>query len=135
MIRYRAGYKYQLINDYRCQTQVFPGIDIVTEYIELERDGILTIRHMYAWDGASWPAIDTKNFMRGSLVHDAFAQLLRDGYLDSSFFKPVNKELRKIVLEDGMWKIRAWWVYIGVQYISNGAWAKPGGERHFKEAP
>lgn len=50
-IRYRSGYKYQLVNDYRVQTSILPGFDIETEFVELDCSGMLTIRHGYAWDG------------------------------------------------------------------------------------
>jgi len=136
-IKYRTGYKYWLANDYKVRTDIVPGVDIVTEFIELTRDGALFIKHGYAWDGASFPAIDTKNFMRGSLVHDAFAQLMRDGYIDREvWFTMVNRELQKICLEDGMWRIRAWWVFVGVEKISGGKWAEWGdGGKHLLVAP
>lgn len=135
-IRYRSGYKYQLVNDYRVQTSIKPAVDIVTEFIELDRSGVLLIRHSYAWDGPSGPTIDTKNFMRGSLKHDAFAQLMREGYLDHEiWFTPVNRDLQETCLEDGMSCIRAQWVFLGVEH-SGGSWAKGGdGGKPLMEAP
>jgi hypothetical protein len=35
-----------------------------------EKTHNLNILEEYCWDGASGPAIDTQNFMRGSLLHD-----------------------------------------------------------------
>ena len=136
-IRYRRGYKYQLVNDYRVQTDIRPDYDVETEFVQLDRAGALTIRHGYAWDGASGPTLDTANFMRGSLVHDALAGLMRDGYLErSTWFTPVNRELRKICIEDGMWRIRAVWVFIGVEYLGGKSWAKWGdGGKRLCEAP
>ena len=136
-IKYRTGYKYWLANDYKVRTDIVPGVDIVTEFIELTRDGALTIRHGYAWDGASGPTLDTANFMRGSLVHDALAGLMRDGYLErSTWFTPVNRELRKICIEDGMWRIRAVWVFIGVEYLGGKSWVQWGdGGKHLLVAP
>jgi hypothetical protein len=37
----------------------------------------------YAWNGPSGPTLDTRNFMRGSLVHDALYQLMREGRMDN----------------------------------------------------
>ncbi len=76
-IRYRSGYKYQLVDDYSVKVRVKPDENISTEFIALDKDGVLKMNQGYAWDGPSGPTIDTKNFMRGSLVHDALYQLMR----------------------------------------------------------
>ena len=116
MIYYKDGYKYQLDKDYTVQTEIIPGYDILTKFIELTLEGVLTVRAGYAWDGASGPGIDTKNIMRGSLVHDALYQLSRQEYLSGASRLQADLELKKICLEDGMSRIRAWWVYKGVRW-------------------
>lgn len=55
-----------------------------------------------------------KNFMRGSLIHDALYQLMREGLVDEGFFDAANEELRIACLQDGMCKFRAWYIYKGV---------------------
>lgn len=75
----------------------------------------LKILKGYCWDGPSGPAIDTKDFMRGSLVHDCLYQLIRDGYITSSYRKTADTLLKKICREDGMSLIRSIWVYLGVR--------------------
>lgn len=124
MIRYCAGYKYQLAEDYRVVIPITPGGFIRTEYIRLDTDGTLAITEGYAWDGPSGPTIDTKNFMRGSLVHDALYQLMREGHLPQDCRDDADRVLRDICLEDGMSAIRAHWVYIGVR-VGGGPAAKP----------
>ena len=74
-IAYKAGYKYQLKAEYVVQIDIKPAALIDIEYLALTPTGALTIRKGYAWDGPSGPTIDTLNFMRGSLVHDALYQL------------------------------------------------------------
>jgi hypothetical protein len=74
-IRYRSGYKYQLVDASSVEVNIRPAAQIDTDYIALTADGLLTVKKSYAWDGPSGPTIDTKNFMRGSLVHDALYQL------------------------------------------------------------
>lgn len=69
-IKYRAGYKYQLVSDYIIETKIL-GYNIDTKYIKLFPDGKLTIIEGYAWDGCSGPTKDDKTNMRGGLVHDA----------------------------------------------------------------
>jgi len=116
IIKYKEGFKYQLARDF----SVFLPINtldkiIESDYIILNTSGMLEIKKGYAWDGASGIAIDTKNFMRGSLVHDALYQLMREGWLPQDFREKADKILRTIVKEDGMSSIRAWWVYTAVR--------------------
>jgi hypothetical protein len=115
-IKYRGGYKYQLIEPYAVTVAIKPPFDICHDYISLSTNGVLTINGGYAWDGPSGPTVDTKNFMRGSLVHDALYQLMREGHLSQECRKIVDEELRRICREDGMSSIRAWWVYRGVRF-------------------
>jgi len=115
-IAYKSGYKYQLDAPYTCKVAVTPFKHVSTKYIELSTRGELTIHAGYAWDGPSGPTIDTKTFLRGSLVHDVLYQLMRDGWLMSTKWRETaDVELRRLCLEDGMWRIRAWWVYRGVR--------------------
>ena len=58
----------------------------------------------------------TDNFMRGSLVHDVLYQMMRRGQLPEALcFHAANDELRKICLEDGMSRLRAWYVWKAVE--------------------
>lgn len=115
VIKYRGGYKYQLAAGHATKVFVFPTVHIATEYIVLSKEGVLVINEGYAWDGPSGPTVDTKNFMRGSLVHDALYQLMREGLLPEYWREQADKELQRICIEDGMWRIRAWWVYRAVR--------------------
>ncbi len=107
-IRYRSGYKYQLIEEYRIAVAVRPEGPFQTTYIDLDADGNMRVKMGYAWDGPSGPSFDTKNFMRGSLVHDALYQLMRDHGLASERWRATaDLELKRICLEDGMSRLRA----------------------------
>ena len=135
MIFYKDGYKYQLYHTYQIQTALRPEVSIETEYIALATDGLLSIKEGYAWDGPSGPAIDTKTFMRGSLVHDALYQLMRERHLDHNKFRALaDEELRRICLEDGMWVVRAWWVYKSVRFFADPA-SEPSNEKPVLTAP
>ena len=115
-------YKYQLVAD--CVTPIaISGLDLShSDFIALTKGGTLTVKNKYAWDGPSGPTIDTKTFMRGSLVHDALYQLMRLGALDrSEYRKTADRELRRICIEDGMWRFRAWYVYWGVRMFGGKA--------------
>lgn len=121
-IRYAKGYKYQLRLTYIGLIGIKPEQDIITEYIRLGTDGNLTIMEGYAWDGPSGPTIDTPDFMRGSLIHDALYQLMREKHLDHDTYREAaDLELKKACLEDGMWSIRAWGVHQAVRLFGSPA--------------
>ncbi len=121
-VEYKGGYKYQLFKDYELDIRIRPGTDIETDFIELDRNGRLKLNKGYAWDGPSGPTLDTRNFMRGSLVHDALYQLMRMEKLSHERHREAaDDELRRICREDGMSPIRAWWVYQGVRQFGEGS--------------
>ena len=134
-IVYKGGYKYQLKRGYRVQITLRPAQPIDTEYIKLDAAGNLSLKEGYAWDGPSGPTVDTLNFMRGSLVHDALYQLMRERHLDHGKHKePADRLLQKICREDGMTAIRAWEVYQGVHLFGSPA-ADPAHDRPLTKAP
>lgn len=133
-IGYRSGYKYQLVGDYTIQTPLIPIEDVDTDYLGLTRGGLLTIKDGYAWDGPSGPTFDTRSFMRGSLVHDACYQLLREGYMLSDMREVADRLLRDICIEDGMGVLRAWMVYNGVR-IGGAPAADPAASHRIIHAP
>lgn len=134
-IAYNGGYKYQLKELYTVAIDIRPASPINTTYIALDLDGTLTIREGYAWDGPSGPTVDTLNFMRGSLVHDALYQLMREGLLDPDVHREAaDRLLQQICKEDGMSSLRAWWVYQGVRLFADFA-ADPASKRPLTRAP
>jgi len=133
-IAYSDGWKYQLRDDVCVSTLLFPEKEVRTEYIDMNFSGSLTIRKGYAWDGPSGPTIDTKNFMRGSLVHDALYQLIRGGHLPKEARNHADRLLQQLCVADGMWKIRAWWVYQGVSKFGE-KFVGPAGEHKTIYAP
>jgi hypothetical protein len=126
MIKYRAGYKYQTAEDYTIQTGIIPPgpIDNIA-FLSLSETGELWIRCGYAWDGISGPTFDTESTRRGSLVHDALYQLMREGYLDPAIYKEqADRLFCRICVEDAKWprlaKARAAFDYQGLRI---GGWA------------
>ena len=107
-MKFKKGYKYQLTEESEFfQTRMRPDKDIETTFISLKMDGEMEVFPSYAWDGASGPTWDSNSNYRGSLGHDAEAQLMRIGLLSRSFRLASNKDLYDWCLEDGMWRIRA----------------------------
>ena len=62
--------------------------------------------------------------MRGSLVHDAPYQLMREQHLGQEHREYADRLLREICVAAGMSQIRAWWVYQGVR-LGGASSAKP----------
>jgi hypothetical protein len=130
-------YKYQSMRDYKYQTTIRLNHDIkIQGFIALSSTGLLTISKGYAWDGPSGPTIDTNNFMRGSLVHDALYQLMRMKLLSVTLKDLADHLLRQICREVGMCWFRAWYVYWGVRLFAKSAVTKPQeGDTQIIEAP
>lgn len=141
-IHYKGGYKYQLQEDYLHYFPVpFPTRlehKVQTKYLSVTlfmNYASILISKGYAWDGPSGPTFDTKNFMRGSLVHDAMYQLIRLEKLDKNVYrKYADQELYRICREDGMNWFRANIVYYGLRIGGNPA-ARKRGENKLHTAP
>lgn len=118
-MKYRSlrNWKYELLEMYKIEIEIDYAAYARSSYLAL-RHGTLFIFKGYAWDGPSGPTIDTKTFMRASLVHDALCQLIAEGKLDKKYRKRADEILREICLEDGMSKFRAWYVYNAVRMYS-----------------
>lgn len=117
-INYRSlrAYKYQLMEDY---TYALPhaeweNTDLQTDFYSLA-DGVLTVRAGYCWDGPSGPTFDTPDFMRGSLVHDVLYQMMREKEQPQTMRPLADDVLRLVCIEDGMSRLRAWYVWKGVR--------------------
>jgi len=107
-IVYTSGYKYQLSDDAVVNIPALkPYTGIATRYIAILPGAVLLIRKGYAWDGASGPTWDSKNSMRGSLVHDALYQLMRRDLVAQDFRKTADQLIYRICIADGMWRWRA----------------------------
>ena len=124
-----------MANTYQITVSIKPEKEIETDYVDLTFAGLLTIKKGYAWDDPSGTTIDTKNFMRGSLVHDALYQLMCDEYINKDKWRAeADLELKRICIEDGMSKIRAWYVHWAVQKAAAPA-ADPSHRKVVQHAP
>jgi len=140
MIKYSKGYKYQLQDDYIINLSelsgvVREGVSVAGPFLALYPAGALVIQQGYAWDGCSGPTVDTKNNMRGGLVHDALFQLMRQGVLTIAFFPIANRIFHRILREDGMSRFRAWLYYRGVKTRFAKQSALPKNKKKIYKAP
>jgi hypothetical protein len=134
-IRYKSDYKYQLASSYEIQISIRPKTDIETDFIDLDRNGTLTVKKGYAWDGPSGPVKDTKKNMRASLVHDALYQLMRNKSLNTrTYRKAADREFRDICKEDGVSNFRASVYYKALRKFGRPA-ASPENKKKIARAP
>jgi hypothetical protein len=134
-IHYRKRlYKYQLAEDYSINIGL-QDMTFIAPFFILKSDGTLLILEGYAWDGPSGPTFKTKNFMRGSLVHDAMYQAIRMGLLSVEYKDLADRILQLVCIEDGMSKIRAWWVYEGVHKFGAGSCVPMTDQAEMETAP
>ncbi len=134
-ISYKKGYKYQLVETYIAKIDILPETPVDTDYLGLTAEGELAIKKGYAWDGPSGPTVDTLNFMRGSLVHDALYQLMRERHLDKDTHRdPADRLLQQMCRQDGMSAFRAWIVYQGLR-LGGGPAADPSSSKPITKAP
>ena len=133
-IKYIAGTKYQLVEDFSILTPVI-GELITDRFFTLCPTGLLTIRAGFGWDGASGPTFDTKDCMSASLVHDVFCILMRDRRLSYARWQDIiNDYFREMCLKAGMWPWRAKLWHAGVE-IGDAGNPKDGPDRLVQEAP
>lgn len=111
----RLKYKYNLHSEVEYNTGIKVEKPADLGLLKITADGTLLIRKGYAWDGPSGPTIDTPNFMRGSLIHDALYQLMREEVLPQSARERADDILRQVCIKDKMSRFRAWYVYKAVR--------------------
>jgi hypothetical protein len=115
LVHYRAGYRFQLAEPFQCQTGIRGAACPGNHFVGLDDAGVLTIAAGYAWDGASGPVQQTPDIIRGSLVHDALYQLMRECSLDPAWRGAADELLRRMCIDDGMPEWQAGLVYLAVQ--------------------
>lgn len=127
-IKYRSGYRHQLVNTVTVQMpeQLWPDEMVEIDFVRLDAAGTLTIDEKYAWDGASGPTLDVpaRQIVVPSLIHDVLCQLQRADKLQSvkDARKHIDQLFYQLLRERGMNLIRSRLWYRGVRLgsIMNG---------------
>lgn len=149
-IKYKIAGQYQLDEGYvhKLGFTLAPDAIVATEWLKLEGNH-LSIKAGYSWDGPSGPPkwlsgipgvgavydkIMLPKIMRGSLIHDAGYQLIRNELIPESSRSAWDNELIRVCKQDGMSDIRAWWVHRGVRKFG-GPGARAGKTRPVYSAP
>ena len=106
-------YKYELMDDFTIQVPIKDS-PFKASYFNLTKEGILTIKLGYKWDGVSGPTWDSDNTMIGGLVHDCLYQCIRCEFLAESAKEVVDDTFYDILISCGMSKFRAGYYYRAV---------------------
>ncbi len=135
-IHYRTGYKHQLAETYSLKISIKPPNVIETEFISMDKAGVLVIKSGYAWDGVSGPVVDTSENLRASLVHDSLYQLMRKRKLTprKKYKDKADRLFRKICKEDGVSGIVAQTYYEVLKKLGNPS-TDPKNVRKIFKAP
>jgi hypothetical protein len=129
-VRYTRGigkYRYVLQHEVRYYMPQLVGLSLLNEhYVKVSPDGWLTLESGYAWDGASFPAVNTSNLVVPSLIHDGLYQALRCGLTPTMRIKTVaDAEFHRLCLRNDMSPFRAWYMLQAVKYFAPEATYKP----------
>jgi hypothetical protein len=135
VIKFRSGYKYQLVEDHKTKTDIKPKKDFNDHFVRLNTNGELTVKAGCAWDGTSGPVIDTDCNLRASLVHDAFYQLMRNRAIPAYKYKVRADTLfRRMCKEDGTPSIIAQIYYEALKKLGKPSTDPKRGEK-IRHAP
>ena len=112
---------YQLVEDYQEHTGCIPDKDVSLPFVELSKDGLLTIKAGFASDGASGQVIEDNSVLRAAFAHDAKYRLIREGLLAEYCKAIADDEFRKTLLEDGCLHERALLFYEAVHLFGHSS--------------
>lgn len=132
-IAYRAGFKYQVETDCAFPVPELAGFFSEIDWAEL-RNGTLTVRKGFCWDGPSGPVADQLPFMPASVAHDALYRMLRRKVLPPDCRKAADEIYMRLLIEAGVPEIEARRQYDGLRLFGGGA-ADPANDEPILTAP
>jgi hypothetical protein len=127
MIHYRSidrrdrgsrGKKYELLRNY---VEIFPKLaglvddTIRVEWAALFPNGVISAFAGYKWDGPTG-AVDTADFMEGSMVHDILCDLIEDKKLHKKHWPVCADVMRDINKREEMPWIRRQYTWLMVRF-------------------
>ena len=108
-IKYISGGKHQLVEDVSFKTEIHPQDDIITRFVELKTNGLLTLKEGFFWDGASGPTpIDPPSSRRAAAIHDGLYRLAQKNLIGGETNRrKTDRIFHDYLIHDGMWNWRA----------------------------
>ena len=107
-------WKYRITKSFSLQTDINPSDIVRTNFSTLTTTGRLYIHKGFCWDGASG-AMDTKNIMRGSCLHDAGCNWYLQGLITDEMRGQFDDLFYKLIKKDGMSDLRAGYIIKAVK--------------------
>lgn len=120
-IRYRTINGCHILEDDYCTEVGIYGCFFSAPWGRLTDDGRLCLFARFPWDGASGPAIDRKENMRASCVHDGLYRAMREGLLPQRFRDEADEEYHRRLEEDGMSELIADLNHFAVEHFAASA--------------
>ncbi len=123
------GYKYELMAAIKVKVYL-PDVmllnNAINPYIRL-RNGTLTVKKHYHWDGSSvplkkyykWLWDSDKYCKTASLFHDALCQLIRENLLHKKYKPYIDLLYKNMLIESGMSKWQANLRYLALRKFGN----------------
>lgn len=111
-----SKYKWRLDQEYSYQSSI-NGIEYDSKYLKITKDGVVTHKKGYCWDGASGPTWDTESCRLAAMKHDGWYQILREADIPNHLRAAIKLyadqvQLHDQALADGMSEFRAgYWLY------------------------
>lgn len=105
---------YRITKTFYFKSGIIPHMPINDEFSSLDKEGLVTIRKGFCWDGATG-AFDTKDIMLASCIHDAFCNWYNKKLITTENRKAADRLFQKINKEEGMPKPRRNWTYQAVR--------------------
>ena len=130
-MKFYRGYKYVVAETFTVQTAIL-GHEIHDDLTDLSKDGKLTIRRGYPWDGNSGPCLDTDSSLEASCVHDVLCDYINMGWLPNSLQPMVDQEYYQIAVAKGMRWRRARIRLLAIRWYMTGKGAKRYTRRVFE---
>lgn len=125
-MRFQRGFKYLLKggvtgDEWWVMTPI-KGFEVTFRgFGQLYKDGKLSLRFGWGWDGPSGPTWDTKSSLPTSAVHDFFYLCTRKGWLPINLKPEIDKFLMDLGRYHGMWFIRTRLWFRGVSMFAFGS--------------
>lgn len=111
MIQYdKVGNHYRVTKTFCMGTGIVPPQVIDEVFASLDKQGNITIRRGFCWDGATG-AFDTKDIMLASCIHDVFCEWYNRGLITKENRKAADRLFQKVNKDEGMSKPRRNWTY------------------------
>jgi len=109
----KIGGAFQIYENFEFQT-IIKGYPFEAELYSMDEDGLLKVKKYYTWDGPSG-ALNTKDFVKGSGIHDIGCEVIDAGLMPRETQCLWDEQMIICNTNQGMWLPRRVWTYMAVR--------------------